>query len=712
MANNTGRGPGNSSGSQRGLSEELFGPGSLGKALNRASTRNRAEPSTRRPVWVRLAALTTTTGAGTWAIGDLLPLLPPGGSRDALRTALEEALTYGPSATGILGGCTACALGLWWRSPIRQRAPRSTPSAADRAAATALKLRPDTLRVTLSRRAKPKWSRPLKKVTVTYPAGAITQDPSRSLALALAPILGTQVRPERWHSAAGCVILVPGALPDPEPDAPAEAATDPVRRAQQSLPRLLGKDGDNTRSEITDHHDDGTPREFMIRHDTTAKTASEENQRKISTWLAAMLPAARGGRGWKVVVEPQHNLIRCLDQRAMPTRVLHPGDVRDCGEPGRMLLPVGQDEDERALGFDCSASTMSPHGLIVGPTGTGKTSLIRSVIAAAAMHGIEMWGIDPKRIEMLGFTDWPGFAALAVDVEAMRSLIAAAYREMFDRYERIERREVRRAELPPLLVILDEYLILRSMLAFAWKQQGNKGQPPEFEMLTNMLALARSARMHLLLGVQRPDAELFDKGARDNLRFRVSLGQLSAEGADMLWENRQVGTTPTGINGRGVATGRDGMPADMQAWWTPSLDPHPHAREELSPAESDRVELLRSLARVPAGGSSWSTTASGLAIPDSATADERGAVPAGGAEEAMADVVDVLRARDLCERPPMRVKLYQDGDLVYAVVELAHQEEPDGPVELQIRPDGGSGETLELPDDASVWVVDDDLVPA
>lgn len=703
----------------RSLGDELLGPGTLRRALNIDSTA-RARPSAQeqhghgRPVWVRLGVLTTATGVGSWALDTLVPAIPPGGSRDELRTALSAALDYAPTATGLLAGCTACALGLWWRSPSRRRSPRASPTAADRAAATTLKLRPDTVRVTLHHRASVKIPRRLKKVTVTYPAGSITQNPGRSLATTLAPVVGTELRPEHWNTATGQIILVPGALPDPEPERPTEAATDPVRRAQQSVARILGKDGENSDVYVEQRHEDETPKAFLVRHETTAKTASEDNQRRISTWLANMLPEARGGRGWKVTVEPQRNQIRFVDQRAMPTRVLHPGDVRELIEPGHLLLPVGQDEDENPLGFDASASTMQPHGLVVGPTGTGKTSLIRSVIVAAAMHGMEMWGIDPKRIEMLGFTDWPGFTALAVDVAEMRNLIRSAHREMFDRYERIERREVRRSELPPLLVILDEYLILRSMLAFAWKAEDNKGNPPEFEMLTNMLALARSARMHLLLGVQRPDAQLFDKGARDNLRFRVSLGQLSAEGADMLWENRLVGTTPTGINGRGVATGRDGAPTDCQAWWTPSLDPHPHSRDELTDAERERVDLLRSLARAPETGGSWSTTASGLAVPESASADDRANVPSGGAEEAMADVIDVVRARDLIERTPVRAKMDRDGDLDYVLIELARptDDEPGAPIELHFRPEGGTGETAEIEADESIWVVDYDLAPA
>lgn len=720
---------GNGSGSGRrfDVSEQLFGPGQVGQAVKpgTSSPTSSSKPGPRSgssgsgaPVWVRFGMATTASGLATWGAGELAPQIPAGGSRDVLREALDQALAYGPTATGLLGGCTACALAWWWR---RTRARRRTehreerkkaPSAADRAAAVAVKLTPGSVLVSVARRTRarvPRRRRPLKSVTVTYPAGALSQDPSRAVAQALAPILGEPVRPQQWHVAAGQVVLEPGPLPEPEPDPPAEAAAEPVRRAEQSLARVIGRDGENVETSVQARHEDGQARDFFLRHETTAKTASDENQRKISSWLSNMLPEARGGRGWKVTVEPHRNGIRFVDQRAMPEKVLHPAmDLR--AEFGQtLLLPIGQDEDENPLGFDASPSSMKPHGLVVGPTGTGKTSLIRSVIVAASQHGMETWGADPKRIEMLGFTDWPGFTSLAVDVEAMRSLINAAYREMFDRYQRIEAREVRRSELDPLLFILDEYLILRSMLLFAWRQAGNRGYPPEFELLTNMLALARSARVHLLLGVQRPDAELFDKGARDNLRFRTSLGELSPQGAEMMWDNRQIGTRPTIINGRGVATGRDGQPTDMQAWWTPSLDPHPHSREELSEAERDRVDLLRSMAAVDDGTSSWATTASGLAVPTSATAEQRHNTPKGGAEDAFADVIDEIPARNVPRiELPIRAMLIRNDVPEHVVIENAERDEPDAPVSLDILPEGGHGETVEIDGDERIWILDYD----
>lgn len=172
----------------------------------------------------------------------------------------------------------------------------------------------------------------------------------------------------------------------------------------------------------------------------------------------------------------------------------------------------------------------------------------------------------------------------------------------------------------------------------------------------------------------------------------------------MVWEHPRIGTTPTGINGRGMATGRDGHPVTMQAWWTPSLDSHPHAREAMSQAERDRVDALRPAAYGTT--TSWSTTTSGLAIPATATADERTHIPAGSAADATADVVDVLRARNLTAG--MEIRLDDDsGDLADATIDEVEQETHGGPVRVDLTWDNGSAEQIELEDGREVWVLKD-----
>ncbi|MDJ0429003.1 AAA family ATPase, partial [Rhodococcus fascians] len=86
----------------------------------------------------------------------------------------------------------------------------------------------------------------------------------------------------------------------------------------------------------------------------------------------------------------------------------------------------------------------------------------------------------------------------------------------------------------------------------------------------DLAVLARSAGIRLVLGVQRPDASLFggaSGNARDNFGTRLSLGNLSQDGALMMWGDSTIGReVDTSVKGRGIALGTDGSPVDAQMW--------------------------------------------------------------------------------------------------------------------------------------------------
>lgn len=82
----------------------------------------------------------------------------------------------------------------------------------------------------------------------------------------------------------------------------------------------------------------------------------------------------------------------------------------------------------------------------------------------------------------------------------------------------------------------------------------------------------------------------------DNFHARISLGALSPQGAQMMWEAPHVGVAVPMIKGRGTAISPDEQPVEFQAYWTP--DPHPR---KLRPGSSDEV-LLQSVRPQEIGG--------------------------------------------------------------------------------------------------------------
>ncbi|MFX8895333.1 hypothetical protein ABTM96_19570, partial [Acinetobacter baumannii] len=82
--------------------------------------------------------------------------------------------------------------------------------------------------------------------------------------------------------------------------------------------------------------------------------------------------------------------------------------------------------------------------------------------------------------------------------------------------------------------------------------------------------LARSAKIHILLGIQRPDVEFLGGEMRDNFGARLSLGRLSPQGAMMMWDSPAIGVAlPRNKRGRGVTLSAESLPVEVQTFYTP-----------------------------------------------------------------------------------------------------------------------------------------------
>ena len=118
---------------------------------------------------------------------------------------------------------------------------------------------------------------------------------------------------------------------------------------------------------------------------------------------------------------------------------------------------------------------------------------------------------------------------------------------------------------------------------------------PVLEKVSSIVRKGRSARVHVVLGLQRPDADVLSGEMRDNFGTRISLGPLSPQGAMMMWESPHIGVSlPRGIAGRATAVSDEAQPLEVQAYWTP--DPR-RAAHVGDPQDLALLEQLR-----PAGG--------------------------------------------------------------------------------------------------------------
>ncbi len=344
--------------------------------------------------------------------------------------------------------------------------------------------------------------------------------------------------------------------------------------------------------------EDGIETGYRVGFDKSMNAGAPGFQMKVDEALASLAGPHESGRSWTTDWHPDKGYLVMRLVTAMPERVDHPLALVD---ENLRHLPYATGAADRIMYWDVSTSSNKPHCLIVGPTGGGKTSVIRTLLTEAARRGIPFVGVDPKMIELDGLEGYPGCGAIIYDALRAAMFVRALHTEMMARNAYIHQMKIEGSQLPLMIAVLDEFFILSGK----WQRLAKTGDEETRALLkeldplgawADLAVLARSAGIRLLLGVQRPDASLFggaSGNARDNFGTRISLGNLSQDGALMMWGDSTVGReVDTSVKGRGIALGDDGNPVDAQMWWTPNVDRHPNKWNQLSAGEKATIDGL------------------------------------------------------------------------------------------------------------------------
>ena len=227
-----------------------------------------------------------------------------------------------------------------------------------------------------------------------------------------------------------------------------------------------------------------------------------------------------------------------------------PNKVRDFVMLGDILRSKTAVDDEHplsvALGKDVHGRaqlvnlTQMPHVLIAGATGAGKSSLINSFIASILMRAdpdeVKLVLVDPKRVELVHFSDLPHLL-VPVIVHPKRAAEALAWvvREMEQRYELLAMvgvrdidgyrvgmeeetlrippgQEDRVVDFPYLVVVIDE---LADLMMIA---------PRDVEdAICRIAQMARAVGIHLVVATQRPSVDVVTGLIKANIPSRIAL---------------------------------------------------------------------------------------------------------------------------------------------------------------------------------------------
>ncbi len=202
----------------------------------------------------------------------------------------------------------------------------------------------------------------------------------------------------------------------------------------------------------------------------------------------------------------------------------------DLPEWNKMKVPVilGKDILGKAQLVDL---VKTPHMLIAGATGSGKSvcvnSLILSILYKRSFKDVKMILVDPKVVELKLYNNIPHLLTPVI-TEPKKAIQALQYClcEMERRYalldglgvrdissynERIVERNICTEKLPYIVVIIDEFA---DLMATSGKELEN--------IVARLTAMSRAVGIHLVLATQRPSTNVITGLIKANIPSRIA----------------------------------------------------------------------------------------------------------------------------------------------------------------------------------------------
>ena len=218
-----------------------------------------------------------------------------------------------------------------------------------------------------------------------------------------------------------------------------------------------------------------------------------------------------------------------------------------------LATPLGEDVFGNIVDINFSSSN-SPHLLIGGTTGSGKSEALNTILYGLARYyspeELRFLLVDPKGTELQDFeNDAHLEGQIGWDEEDATSLLEKAVAEMQRRYQQFKHHRTRtlkeyneqaEEKMPWWLVVLDEYADLTS------DSEAKKG----IEALLKRLAQkARAAGIHVIIATQKPSAEVISTNLRSNLPSQLALRVKSANESRVVMDDQGA----EALNGMGDA---------------------------------------------------------------------------------------------------------------------------------------------------------------
>ena len=239
---------------------------------------------------------------------------------------------------------------------------------------------------------------------------------------------------------------------------------------------------------------------------------------------------------------------RALDLSRGPDSMFKTAQMLACSK-GKWSIPL-----QPNLDWDISKS---PHAIISGTTGSGKSYFTNYLIAMSAIKGCYLILADPKRSDLSAMADFLPEHCVSHDPSGILKLVQSAVEIMTKRYElmdsfRREHKELFQSDFSqygfcPVLLVVEELASLVSVF--------DKSSRNEFDSLIKRITLqGRQAGVGLVSIMQQPNANNIATESRSQTGLRIMLGNATQSEYRMLFgDNFMPSTSAQGV-GRGYCS--------------------------------------------------------------------------------------------------------------------------------------------------------------
>ncbi|MED0756869.1 FtsK/SpoIIIE domain-containing protein [Aneurinibacillus thermoaerophilus] len=225
-----------------------------------------------------------------------------------------------------------------------------------------------------------------------------------------------------------------------------------------------------------------------------------------------------------------------------------------------LYAPLGLDPLREAVILDFADSN-TPHLLVAGATGSGKSvtmnSIIMSMMCLYEPSQVRFIFIDPKQVEFAIYEGLVHTEDVVTDIEKAIVVLEDMVKVMDDRYALFRQEgmtdikeylSLGEENLPRYVIVFDEFADFMMQDKQLAKRVENA--------IARLGQKSRAAGIHLMICTQTPKAEVINTTIRNNLPARLSLRMTDANGSQIMLDDVGAETLP----GKGDFLARIGAP--------------------------------------------------------------------------------------------------------------------------------------------------------